>query len=126
MNKRVITYEEYGKLMKKFVLELQKYHRGLKFDYVYGPPRGAWPIVTHVSHHLRIPTLSKYSAYGHERADLYLFDKTLLVCDDINDTGKTFQSIDDQAPSNCKLPPYLTNHILITGWMCLWKKQRTG
>lgn len=51
----------------------------IKFDGVYGVPRGGLAIALHLSHHLDIPIL------------LYPTKNTLVV-DEISDTGKTLSS----------------------------------
>ena len=56
---------------------------------VYGPPRGGLPIAVTLSHRLGIPLITKetdiYTKYGNE--------KSILIVDDIADTGKTLDSI---------------------------------
>jgi hypoxanthine phosphoribosyltransferase len=52
----------------------------VKFDGVYGVPRGGLPLAIAMSHHLKIPLL----VYPTENC---------LVCDDISDTGKTLQNM---------------------------------
>ena len=55
MQKRIVTYQEFGKLLDLLVAKLEAY----KFDYVYGPPRGGLPIAVHLSHHLDIELVDR-------------------------------------------------------------------
>jgi len=82
MQKRIITYYEYGNLLNKLV-ELLK---SVNIDCVYGIPRGGLPIAVHLSHHLDISIANcELIAWDFYR------DKKLLIVDDILDTGKTIQ-----------------------------------
>jgi len=73
---RIVTYEEYGRLMQKLVLKIAGRYTG--FKYVYGPPRGGLPIAVHLSHNLSI-----------EYTESIFMSETLVV-DDVVDSGDTF------------------------------------
>lgn len=99
MSKRTVTYEEFGELMCKLVSELKyfNFHNDRKFEVVFGEPRGAWPLVTHLSHYLDLKVCDSI-------ADFYGLN--CLVVDDICDTGKTFERIkkmNDMDKHPCKL-----------------------
>ena len=55
-----------------------------KCDAIYGPPRGGLPIAVTLSHRLGIPIIQDYV----ERSG-----KTVLIVDDIADTGKTLKPL---------------------------------
>ena len=77
MRKVYLEYEEFGLMMNELVDKIKK--SKLKFDGVYGVPRGGLSLALHLSHNLKIPIL------------LYP-TKDSLVTDDIADTGKTLKS----------------------------------
>jgi len=84
MQKRIITYPEYGELVDELV-DLVK---TTKFDCIYGIPRGGLPIAVHLSHH----TNKSLIDYELVPWDFYI-DKKLLIVDDIIDTGLSLDSI---------------------------------
>ena len=55
-----------------------------KCDVIYGPPRGGLPIAVTLSHRLEIPIIQDY---------IERLGKTILVVDDIADTGKTLEPL---------------------------------
>ena len=86
MEKRIVTYQEFGNLLDVLVTKLEAY----KFDYVYGPPRGGLPIAVHLSHHLDVELVDtdfiSWSIYHGS-------GKKILLADDIVDTGKTINDL---------------------------------
>jgi uncharacterized protein len=84
MQKKIITYMEYGLLLDQLIEKLKP----IKFDYVFGIPRGGLPIAVHVSHYTNTTILD------HELVpwDFYQ-DKNVLIVDDIIDTGKTIKTL---------------------------------
>jgi len=76
MKKIYVTWDEIEEMIKKIAKEIKK--SKIKFDGVYGIPRGGLPIAVKMSHMLDIPVL------------LYPTKKTLVV-DDISDDGYTLQ-----------------------------------
>jgi len=84
MEKRIVTYEEYGRLMNKMVEKLHEQNK--RFDGIYGDPRGAWPIMVHVLHHLKVPCLTTEEFVTSNKM-------RFLVIDDICDMGRTFSNI---------------------------------
>lgn len=77
MQKIHIDWEMFGILVDKLSNKIKR--KGLKFDGIYGIPRGGLPIAVCLSHSLNLPLL------------LYP-TKNSLVIDDISDTGKTLKS----------------------------------
>ena len=77
MKKIYLDYEDYGIALSNLVKQIKRSR--LKFNGVYGVPRGGAAIALHMSHNLNIPVL------------LYP-TKDSLVVDDISDTGKTLMS----------------------------------
>lgn len=71
--KMILTYEEYGRMMKELVKRLKE--KKVIFKPITGVPRGGLPIGVHLSHHLE---------WGSDKGE------THLVVDDICDTGRTF------------------------------------
>ncbi len=59
-----------------------------KFDYVYGIPRGGLIPATIISHQLEIPMIDSYNL-----DTMYLFEKNILLLDDIIDTSKTIKEL---------------------------------
>jgi hypoxanthine phosphoribosyltransferase len=76
----------------------------LKFDYIYGPPRGGLCIAVRLSHKLNVPL-----QYNPPIPCEYNY----LVVDDISDTGKTLHRYSNYR--NC---------TIIT-WHCYDKKTKT-
>lgn len=76
MNKINVTWEKVGKMIDKLAKEIKK--SKIKFDGVFGIPRGGLPLAVILSHQLDIPVL------------LYPTKDTLVV-DDISDNGFTLQ-----------------------------------
>ena len=77
MNEEFIDWEVVGLMIESLAKQIKK--RKLKFDGIYGVPRGGLPIAVALSHRLNLPLL------------MYPTDKTLVV-DDISDTGRTLKS----------------------------------
>lgn len=85
MNKKeFITYKKYGDLIISLCDRIK--HMNYKFDAIIAPPRGALPIAVHFSHHLNI---SNILITNSQIMDFISKDISLLIVDDIVDTGKT-------------------------------------
>lgn len=80
MNKIYLSWEDFGIMVDNLVKKIKKSR--LKFDGVYGIPRGGLIIAVCLAHKLNIPLL-----YVTPSPDD-------LVVDDISDTGKTLYSYD--------------------------------
>ena len=80
MQKRVVSYHEYGVLIDALTKKL----KDVNIDYIYGIPRGGLPIAIHLSHHLDVEMIMEKSSLIWEYPK-----KTVLLVDDIVDTGKT-------------------------------------
>lgn len=75
-NKIYIGWKDFGLMVESLAEQI---HEGkVKFDGVYGIPRGGLPIAVALSHKLDLPLVSVPSS------------KTLLI-DDISDTGETLE-----------------------------------
>jgi uncharacterized protein len=86
MVKYLITYTQYEKLVNRLINQLKKLN--IKFDWVYGIPRGGLPLAVELSHKLNI----------NFAMDSYIFDienkyKNILVVDDLVDTGHTMKNL---------------------------------
>jgi hypoxanthine phosphoribosyltransferase len=78
VNKKRISWEKVGNMIDELGKKIKK--SKIKFDGVYGIPRGGLPMAVILSHELNIPVL------------LYPTKNTLVV-DDISDNGFTLQRI---------------------------------
>ncbi len=85
MQKRIVTYQEFGKLLDLLVAKLEAY----KFDYVYGPPRGGLPIAVHLSHHLDIELVGT----DFINWSIYHGSQKILLADDVVDTGQIINGL---------------------------------
>lgn len=75
-----LSWLEYLKLLDALVYRIKK--SKIKFDYVYGIPRGGLIPATIVSHELNVPFLLN---------DNIKRNKTILIVDDICDKGETLK-----------------------------------
>lgn len=82
VKKQYITWENYGNLLDKLFHELEKTE--LKFDYLYGPPRGALPIVSYLGYRINVEII-----YNLDN-NILNNSSEILIVDDISDTGETF------------------------------------
>jgi|SRR3990167_9177485 len=78
MKKLYIGWEDIG-IMVDFLVDKIKKSR-IKYDGIYGIPRGGLPLAVTLSHHLNLPLLVHPTINS-------------LVCDDISDTGVTLANI---------------------------------
>ena len=78
MKKVFINWQEFDQCVEILTRQIKKSR--LKFDGIYGIPRGGLPLAICLSHNLNLPIL------------LYPTNKT-LVADDISDTGTTLYHI---------------------------------
>ena len=95
-NIRVYTWEEFDADARKIADTIKAW--GRTFQWIYGPPRGGTPLAVRLSHLLlsdeqRQKTQEIQFVFTPVIPDYYLdFINTLLIVDDIADTGKTLQS----------------------------------
>lgn len=75
-NKIYITWAEFGAMANELGEQIKK--RRLRFNGIYGIPRGGLPLAVYLSYYLNLPL------------QLYPNEKSLVV-DDISDTGKTLE-----------------------------------
>jgi len=89
-----ISYAEYERMMDILVTILtEKIALSKPIDFIYGFARGGLPIAVHLSHHLGIPlTTSTAQLFTPP----HLKKKTVLLVDDIYDTGNTIHKIIDR------------------------------
>ena len=78
MNKLYISWDEVGNMIDKLAVKIKR--SKIKFDGIFGIPRGGLPLAVMLSHELGIPVL------------LYPTQNTLIV-DDISDNGYTLQRL---------------------------------
>jgi hypoxanthine phosphoribosyltransferase len=81
--KEFLTYTDYGYLLNQLVktIEQNNYFKNLSF--VYGIHRGGLPIAVHLSHYLNLNLL--------EVMNIFAPPNSILVVDDITDTGETLK-----------------------------------
>ena len=72
------TWQEIGNMIEKLISRIKELN--LKYDGVYGIPKGGLPIAVAVANHLNLPMLLNPT-------------ENTLVIDDISDTGKTLTNI---------------------------------
>ena len=101
MNKLYYSYNDMTSDCRIIAREMA--HDNYKPDVVIGPGRGAYPFGVMLSHYFEVP----FEAFRWQTRDAHIedsetlkhilskySDKTVLVVDDINDTGTTLQGID--------------------------------
>lgn len=107
MKKRTISWSEYQSLVNKICRDIGK--SNWRPDYVVGITRGGLLPAVMLSHYLDIPCHTlKVCLRDHEDTESNLwmaenaFDgKNILLVDDINDSGATFNWILNDWPSGC-------------------------
>ncbi|HUU88356.1 MAG TPA: hypothetical protein VMX17_11470 [Candidatus Glassbacteria bacterium] len=85
MNKTIISYSEYSILIDELLETIKDGLDLSKIEMIYTFIRGGLPIAVHLSHALNIKMFS-------DESDIYFpsyHSDTILVVDDIADTGKT-------------------------------------
>jgi xanthine phosphoribosyltransferase len=112
MKKLTLDYNQYSKLVSNICRDIT--NSNWRPDYVVGISRGGLLAATMISHYFKIPmhplevslrdggeTVSNLGmaedAFGYPRGDR----KKILIVDDINDTGATFNWIMKDWPSGC-------------------------
>jgi len=85
MDKTIISYSDYSILIDELVEKIKDGLDLSKIEMIYTFIRGGLPIAVHLSHVLNIKMFS-------DESDVYFpgyYSDTILVVDDIADTGKT-------------------------------------
>lgn len=83
-----ITWDFYIHCIENLIEKIKK--SKIKFDYVYGIPRGGTIPAIIISHKLEIKPIESY------QLDTFnLYNKNILLIDDLVDTGKTIQELKD-------------------------------
>ena len=113
MKKQVINYNEYCKLVQKICRDISL--DNWRPDYVVGITRGGLLPAVMISHYFKIPCHALHvslrdgdsnnesnlwmaeEAFGHDK----MKGKNILLIDDINDTGSTFNWIMNDWQSSC-------------------------
>ena len=90
------TWEQFDADVEKIANTVKA--SGRDFKYVYGIPRGGWPLAVCLSHRLGIPMRAEnpfdpFSEFGSRREE---YRDTVLIADDIADTGKRLQPLKDR------------------------------
>lgn len=93
--KEVITYERYSNLIYQLFhkIKTSPYMKDLKFIYTF--MRGGLPIAVHLSHFLDLPMYTDEKQIDFSTVPY----KTVLVVDDIADTGKTLKNFNVLFPT---------------------------
>ncbi len=81
MKKIYLSWKKFDEMIRELIKQITE--RKIKFDGIYGIPRGGLPIAICLSHKLNLPLLLYPS-------------KQSLVVDDISDDGKTLNSFRDK------------------------------
>lgn len=81
-----LSWDDYLCLVNVLVTKIKL--TKIKFDYVYGIPRGGLIPATIISHQLNIKLLDSLDLY----LNIDYTNKKIIICDDICDTGKTLLS----------------------------------
>lgn len=80
-NYEYISYTQFEGMMRALTIIIQA--RVEKYDFIYAPPRGGWPVAVHLSHHLQVPIFPMINLLKpHSQT-------TVLWVDDIVDSGKS-------------------------------------
>ena len=85
MVKYILTYQQYSNIVNKLIDTLKKSY--IKFDWVYGIPRGGLPLAVELSHKLNIP-LALDNLFRKEYRT-----QSILLVDDLVDTGETMRDL---------------------------------
>lgn len=96
MEKRIITYEEYGHLINKLVKQIAISEHIKDIKNVLGIYRGGLPIAVHLSHYFSWDFVEEHHFYVSSD----IFRGNLLIVDDIADTGKTLNNLSLDYSSN--------------------------
>ncbi len=112
MKKEIIKYPEFKGLVNEICRQIAK--DNWRPDYIVGITRGGLTPAVMISHYFNIPMYSLHvslrdSTFGSESnlwmaEDAYGYNdekKNILIVDDINDTGATFNWIMQDWPSSC-------------------------
>ena len=91
ITRKFISYADFGELMGQLVVKIKKE----EFTHIYGPARGAWPIVTHLSNYFEETKLIEQLDESAIAKDDIATAK-ILVVDDVCDSGETLKNISDQ------------------------------
>jgi hypoxanthine phosphoribosyltransferase len=92
----IITYEDFSKYMDEAVKHFKEkpfanYH---PITHIYGPPRGAWPIVAHLANHLNLKVITDLHAFIRQvDHDCENYQHGILIVDDVADSGRTLADI---------------------------------
>lgn len=81
---------------------------GKRFDYIIGIPRGGLIPATILSHKLKIPMINP---------DMVGSGQSILVVDDISDTGKTFQKV------SCSNNHWVKSHDVCYTYVALYMRK---
>ncbi len=88
MSERIITYREYGNLIEALTFKIKGNIPCVKF--IYGPPRGSFPLIAHLSHHLNLELIADIEYVV--AVDAFKSAEILLV-DDVVETGSTIKEL---------------------------------
>ena len=89
-DKEFISYLHFDAYMDQLVKMIKDSEIYSKLKFVYGVPRGGWPIAVHLAHHLHLDLLESCSLDSLFK----ISPSKLLIADDIADTGKTLKKYD--------------------------------
>ncbi|MCK9281411.1 MAG: phosphoribosyltransferase domain-containing protein [Melioribacteraceae bacterium] len=86
ITKRFVSYSKYSMILSELVENIKNSKK--KFDYVCGLTRGGLPIAVHLSHNLKCKFITQ-----SELCETVIAGYSVLIVDDIADTGKSFEGI---------------------------------
>lgn len=113
MKKEIIKYKKFKKLVNKICQQILE--SNWKPDYIVGITRGGLTPAVMISHYLKVPMYALHVSLrenaGDSESNLWMAEdafgynsdekKNILIVDDINDTGATFNWIMHDWPSSC-------------------------
>lgn len=95
MEKRYVTYKEYGDLLNILITKIKNSKLAKQIKCVYGIPRGGLGIALHLSHSLKVPLENNIPTTTFA-----------LIVDDVSDKGKTLKQVVSKYSRISKGPHY--------------------
>jgi hypoxanthine phosphoribosyltransferase len=94
-NKLYVSYEDYGNLVNKLTNILRNEKDNFKWQFIYGPPLGALPMIAHIANNLDLRPITSFDQFINQY-DIHAYSPDnlkILIVDDVADTGSTLMEI---------------------------------